>query len=138
MRSRKPVILLVEDNPADAGLVREALEEHGVECDLILMSDGETAIEFVEYLDAGVVGCPELVILDLNLPRRTGQEVLAQIRSSTICANVPVVILSSSDGQRDRDNAARLGASEYLRKPSRLNEFIELGAIFKKMLTPSY
>jgi len=125
----------VEDNPADSGLVREALKEHAVDCELILMTDGEQAIDFIQCLDAGQLPCPDLVILDLNLPKRPGRDVLARMRASPGCSRVLVVILTSSNNQKDRDDAARLGASRYIQKPSRLHEFIELGRVFKEMLS---
>ena len=132
---QKPIsILLAEDNPADVGLVREALEEYGVEGELIVATDGEKAIQFIHDIDAQQVTCPDLFVVDLNLPKKPGREVLESIRLSVHCLQTPVVILTSSDAQRDRDDAMRLGASKYLRKPSHLEEFIQLGAIFKAML----
>ena len=130
-------ILLVEDNPADAGLVREALEEHGVEGELVVLTDGESAIRFIRALDAQSIACPDLVIIDLNLPKRPGRDVLECVRQSVWCGHVPVVILSSSDAKEDRAETLRLGASRYIRKPSRLEEFMSLGAIFKAMLEGS-
>ena len=124
---------MVEDNPADAGLVREALEEHAVECELVLITNGERAIDFILRLDEKGLPCPNLVILDLNLPKRPGADILRSIRASR-CGHIPVVILTSSDSQKDKDDAARLGASGYFQKPSRLDEFIELGRVFKTML----
>ncbi len=133
---RKPLILLAEDNPADALLVRKALEEHGVNGEILVIADGERAIEFIEALDAHPSGaCPDLAIIDLNLPKRSGRDVLERMRRSERCRHVPVVILSSSDAQRDRSDAARFGASQYIPKPSRLEEFLSLGAIFKAALT---
>jgi DNA-binding response OmpR family regulator len=115
-------------------LVQEALEEHGVHGELIVLTDGESAIQFIRSLDAQGVECPDLVILDLNLPKKPGREVLECMRQSVTCSLVPVVILSSSDAAVDRAETTRLGASRYIRKPSRLDEFMSLGAIFKAML----
>ena len=123
----------MEDNLADAGLVREALEEYAVECELLLITNGERAIDFILRFDEEGLPCPDLVILDLNLPRKPGTDVLRRMRASR-CAHVPVVILTSSDRQKDKDEAAGLGASGYIQKPSRLAEFIELGRVFKTML----
>ncbi len=125
---------MVEDNPADAGLIREAFEEHGVHCEIILLTNGEQATEFFHGIDAGKMPCPDLVILDLNLPRKSGREVLAAIRSSKKSSQMPIAILTSSDSKEDRQETAALGASRYLRKPSRLADFIALGAVFKAML----
>jgi chemotaxis family two-component system response regulator Rcp1 len=133
---RQPVsILLAEDNPADAGLVRKALEEHGVEGELVVIPDGEKAIEFIQALEDEAAPCPDLAIVDLNLPKKPGREVLERMRMSERCRHIPVVILSSSDAERDKADAARFGASRYIRKPSRLDEFLSLGAIFKAVLS---
>jgi CheY-like chemotaxis protein len=126
--------LLVEDNPADVRLVRTALEHHEVECEITVFVDGEKAILFIQAVDAEAIACPDLIIIDLNLPKRPGREVLECIRRSEKCREVPVVVLSSSDAVQDRDEASRLGASLYLKKPSRLEEFLNLGAIFKETL----
>ena len=133
MPARTQNILLVEDNPADVGLVREALEEHASACELIVITDGESAIEFLRDVAGKGTQGPDLIVLYLNLPRRTGREVLEFIRSSSKFTEVPIVILSSSDGRKDRDDATRLGATRYIRKPSRLEEFIKLGAVFKQL-----
>jgi len=74
-------MFLVEDNPADAGLIRKALEEHGVAGELTVADDGEEAIHFIRSLDREPsVECPDLVIIDLNLPRKSGREVLETMR----------------------------------------------------------
>jgi two-component system, chemotaxis family, response regulator Rcp1 len=127
-------VLLVEDNPADVGLVREALSEHGVDCVLSVITDGESAIDFMEEVDDGRLDCPDLIILDLNLPKRPGRDVLQFIRTSIRCSQVPVLVLSSSGAQKDKDEAAELGASRYIQKPIRLDDFINLGKLFKDML----
>ena len=128
-------ILLVEDNPADAGLVQKALEEHGFAGELSVADDGETAIQVIRSLDhEPLADCPDLVIIDLSLPRRSGREVLEAMLHSERCRYVPVVILSSSDAQQDKADAARLGASRYIRKPSRLDEFLGLGRIFRELI----
>lgn len=127
-------ILVVEDNPADVGLIREALEEHQVRCDLIVINNGERAIQFIEALAGDASACPHLVILDLNLPKKSGRDVLKSVRASVLCGYVPIIVLTSSDNQKDRSEAARLGASRYIRKPSRLAEFLSLGAVFKETL----
>lgn len=129
--------MLVEDNPADIGLVREALDEHGVDCVLTVISDGQQAVDFIEQADAGQICCPQLILLDLKLPKRTGHEILQAVRASVTCRQVPVVILSSSDARIDREEAARLGATWYIRKPQRLEEYLQLGHLFKTLLESS-
>jgi CheY-like chemotaxis protein len=134
-KGRACSVLLVEDNPADSMLVRKAFEEHGFSGELTLVEDGETAIQLIQGLDLEALAeCPDLVIIDLSLPRKSGSEVLETMRRSERCGRIPVVILSSSDALQDKAVAARLGASRYIRKPSRLEDFLALGAIFKEII----
>ena len=130
-------IVLVEDNPGDVALVREALYENGIRSELTVIFDGERAVELFDRLDRDRMRCPDLVLLDLKLPKRDGHEILERMRASVHCAHVPVVIVTSSNAREDRDKAAKLGATRYIRKPHRLDEFIQLGAVFKEMLTPT-
>lgn len=100
-----------------------------------MADDGEKAVDYIRSLDGEpFIDCPDLVIIDLNLPRKSGREVLETMRRSERCRHVPVVILSSSDAQEDKADAARLGASRYIRKPSRLEDFLRLGEIFKEII----
>ena len=117
--------------------MREALDEHGVNCDLVVLGDGETAIRYLQDFDTQPRDCPDLIIIDLNLPKRSGREVLQTMRLSVKCRTAPVVVLSSSDAQRDKTDSARLGADRYIHKPLRLEEFLGLGAVFKAMLETS-
>jgi len=111
-----------------------ALVEHGIEGGLFVVADGEIAIQLIEELDNQPIDCLDLAIIDLNLPKRPGREVLERIRHSERCRGIPIVILTSSDAQEDRADAARLGADHYIRKPSKLEEFLKLGAFFKQIL----
>jgi CheY-like chemotaxis protein len=111
-----------------------ALEEHGVEGELIVIADGEKAIEFIQALEDEAATCPDLAIVDLNLPKKPGREVLARMRLSERCRHIPVVVLSSSNAEQDKADAVRFGASRYLRKPSKLDDFLSLGLIFKAVL----
>jgi CheY-like chemotaxis protein len=128
-------IVLVEDNPGDVALVREALYEYSIQSELTVLFDGERAFELFDRLDRDRMRCPDLVLLDLKLPKRDGHEVLEHMRASVQCAHVPVVIVTSSNAREDRDKAAKLGATRYIRKPHSLDEFIQLGAVFKEILT---
>jgi CheY-like chemotaxis protein len=128
-------LLLIEDNPADANLVKEALAEAQLDCNLRLMDDGAAAIEFISRVDADPHGTgPDLILLDLNLPKVNGEEVLKHIRLSPKCRHAKVMIISSSDAPSDRERAMNLGASEYFRKPSNLDQFMELGRRVRAML----
>ena len=122
-------IFLAEDNPADVYLLREALAaECAGEIDVVVAQDGEEALDFFQgrgaFHDAGH---PDLIILDLNLPKSDGNDVLKVIRETASLATVPVVILTSSDSPRDRAAAERLGANHYITKPSDLDDFLALG-----------
>lgn len=128
-------ILVVEDSEPDALLVREALRRSGLEFELQLLEDGERAVDYIEVLERDeAVRRPDLVLLDLNLPMKSGSQVLERLRQSALCADVPVVILTSSDSPNDKAQAAQLRATEYFRKPSRLDEFMTLGQVVRKIL----
>jgi CheY-like chemotaxis protein len=127
-------ILLVEDNPADVFLVREALREHRVECTVNVAAEGQEVLRMLTELPSRDGSGPNLVILDLNLPRHDGIEILQNIRKNSGLSHIPVVVLTSSDSPRDRFAAVALGATRYLRKPSSLEEFLGLGAVFKELL----
>lgn len=130
---RRHVVLLIEDNLADASLVREALSEHQVEGELFVVRDGETALRLFASFHTEFP-CPSLIILDLNLPRISGHGVLEALRRGEACRDAPVAILSSSNTREDRAAATALGSNRYLHKPVTLQEFLSLGAIFKAML----
>lgn len=128
-------ILLVEDNPGDVILIREMLAEHGLRGELKVLGDGDIACEFIARLDQDTeIPCPGLLILDLNLPRRSGREVLKALRESDRCSSIPVAILSSSSAPNDRDAVAALGADTYIQKPISLEEFMQIGAILRQVL----
>jgi CheY-like chemotaxis protein len=130
-------IVLVEDNPGDVVMIREALYEYEIRSELTVVFDGEKAFQLFDRLDRDRMRCPDLVLLDLKLPKRDGHEVLEHMRASIQCAHVPVVIVTSSNAPEDRDKAAKLGATRYIRKPHRLDEFIQIGAVLKELLTSS-
>jgi DNA-binding response OmpR family regulator len=128
-------ILLIEDAEPDVFLVREALRQAGVSFHLKVLDDGEKAVEFIERLEQDAsVECPKLVLLDLNLPKRSGDQILERMRQSGRCSTVPVIIVTSSDSPKDRALTSRLGATLYFRKPSRLDEFMKLGPLVRQVL----
>jgi chemotaxis family two-component system response regulator Rcp1 len=128
-------ILLVEDNPADVYLIRETLQEHGIDCTMRIASDGGEMLRIISSEQAHAEAQRlSLIILDLNLPRHDGTEILQCLRESAEFAHIPVVVLTSSDSPRDRLVANQFGAARYLRKPSNLEEFLRLGAVFKGLL----
>ena len=129
----KLMLLLVEDNPADVFLVREALREESLDCDLEVVDDGEQAIHFIDRVDAGGQAPPDLLLLDLNVPRIGGEQVLRRLRQSRPCEGIAVVVMTSSDSPHDRKKAAELGAAEYFRKPANLDEFMALGKMVRRL-----
>ena len=123
-------ILLGEDNPADVYLIRQALEENGIHYFLQVAAHGGELIEVMRTPEK----IPDLIVLDLNLPRHEGLEILKLIRENSEFQSVPVVILTSSDSPKDRVAASALGADCYIRKPSGLDEFMAIGQTFKTLL----
>jgi chemotaxis family two-component system response regulator Rcp1 len=128
-------VLLVEDAEPDVYLMREALKRSGGEFQLQVLEDGEKAVEFIDTLDRDESArCPDLLLLDLNLPKKSGEQVLEHMRRSRRCAHIPVIVVTSSDSPRDKAQTARLGATQYFRKPSRLDEFMALGPLVLSLL----
>jgi len=129
-------VLLAEDNPGDVFLVRRALEKHGLlDVELVVVEDGQAALRYIERVDADdSVACPNLALLDLNLPRATGSRILTRIRQSRRCSGIPIIIVTSSDSPLDRDAASQLGASAYFQKPGDLAGFMRLGQVVRDAL----
>jgi DNA-binding response OmpR family regulator len=128
---------MAEDNLADALLVREAIRLENLPLDVYGALDGEVAIEFLGKAETDPEApAPELVLLDLNLPKRDGFEVLRRIRASKKYGNVPVIIMTSSDSKADRNEGASLGAG-YFRKPPNYQEFMKIGLTLRRFLEDS-
>ena len=136
LRLRQPFVLLVEDSPADIYIVRESLKKHMKDIDLQVLNDGEKAFNLIEATEADdSVAAPALLILDLNLPKRSGQEILRRVRQSAKLGHIPVVIFTSSDSPLDRAETTKLGATAYFRKPADLEEFMCIGKVVQSVLT---
>jgi len=118
-------ILLVEDNPGDARLTREVFAEGRITNHLHVASDGVEAIRFLRregpYRDKPR---PDLILLDLNLPKKDGREVLAEIKADAALQSIPVVVLTTSAADQDVDNTYRLHANSFITKPVDLDQFI--------------
>lgn len=117
-----PLIALVEDNADDEALTLRALKKHGIANDIVVLRDGVEALAFLLAPDKPL---PQLILLDLNLPRVNGLEVLQKLRAEARTALLPVVILTSSNEERDLVNGYRLGANSYVRKPVDFVQFSE-------------
>ena len=120
-------ILLVEDNPGDARLTQEALNDGKIKNNLHIAYDGVEATDFLfkrnEYKDAPR---PDLIILDLNLPKKNGQEVLAEIKADPGLTSIPVIVLTISKAEEDIVRSYNLHANCFLIKPIDLNQFFEV------------
>jgi CheY-like chemotaxis protein len=127
-------ILLAEDNAADVFLVRKALKKEDLDYQLEVFSDGEEVLRFLEMVEKEAAPCPALMLLDLNLPKRSGEEILESFRGTARCSSIPVIVLTSSDSPKDRERAASFGVAHYFRKPADLNEFMMLGPVIRKVL----
>jgi CheY-like chemotaxis protein len=128
-----PHILLVEDNPADADLVAEALAQFTVPPRLSVVPDGEAALRFLgtKHHDRPP-DVPDLIILDLNLPKKNGHEVLAAVKADDALRHIPVVIFTSSAAERDRFQAYHDHASCYITKPPDLDAFFHAFRTFEE------
>jgi CheY-like chemotaxis protein len=124
-------ILVIEDNQADVFVIQDAIRASGIEAHVRVVNNGEDAIRF---LDSAETPCPGLVILDLNLPKIRGNEVLHHLRQGR-CSDTPVIIASTSGMLQDRQLATTAGASLYFRKPSRYDEFMKLADLIRDIFT---
>lgn len=124
----KPIeILLVEDNPGDADLAREALEGSKMRNTLHVVGDGVAAMDFLRRTGAHAgAPRPDLILLDLNLPKKDGREVLAEIKSDDDLKRIPVVILTTSTAEEDVLRTYNLHANCYITKPIDLNQFLKV------------
>ena len=110
-----------------------ALKQADLDCDLTVIEDGGDALEFVRR-EASADARPDLAILDLNLPRRDGMEVLNGMRSNPVFSDVPVAVLSSSSLPRERARGEALRVRRYIQKPADLDEFLKIGGEVKALL----
>lgn len=120
-------VLLVEDNPADVRLTREAFKATSAPCRLHVVGEGEAAVSFLmkrgPYANAVK---PDLILLDLNLPKKDGRQVLNEIKQDPELRSIPVIVLTTSSDPRDITAAYRLHANCYLQKPVDLQDFLAM------------
>ncbi len=123
----KPTILIIEDDPADVRLLREALRESSLHPTLYILGDGSAAIRFLDELrQENSQSLPHLVLLDLNLPQKSGFDILRHIKGEDNLKRIPVIVLSSSQNPDDIAKAYDLHANCYLTKPVDFEPFIEI------------
>src|SRR5262245_29182427 len=130
-------ILVVEDNAMDVFLIHDALQAVQIDADVQVISDGLSAIHFFEAADSDEhAPTPAIVLLDMNLPKKSGAEVLKQLRASFRCRETPVLIVSSSSTPRDVSALQGLAISGYFKKPTNYDDFMKLGPLVKSLLKP--
>ena len=132
-QNRSVRVLLVEDNPADALLAAELIKETGIPAKITTVSDGEIAISTLQKLGVGGSDFPELILLDINLPKKNGHEVLKFIRDAHL-ANAYVAIYTGSSSPEDKRNAIEHGADAYIIKPIGPKEMERTIAKFREIL----
>jgi CheY-like chemotaxis protein len=120
-------VLLVEDDPGDVLLIQEAFEDNKLHNNLHVVNDGEQAVAYLrregEYADAAR---PDLVLLDLNLPRKDGREVLAEVKADEDLRTIPIVVLTTSDAEEDVLRSYQLHANAYVSKPVDFQRFVSV------------
>ncbi len=128
---RTPVVLLVEDDEADVLMMRRSLQCDELPLELLVAEDGEQALALLKLAEVPDGKRPDLVLLDLNLPRLNGKEVLAAIRADERLAGLPVVVVSTSDAPRDVADCYRLGANAVVTKPTDFKRFREVVGVLR-------
>lgn len=122
--ARCPEVLLVEDDPGDVAMTSEAFEEAGYQVHLNVVSDGEQAVAYLRRQgDHALSPRPDLVLLDLNLPRMSGHEVLAEIKNDPDLLRIPVVVLTTSQSPDDIMSSYQLHVNAYVPKPTGVEQF---------------
>ena len=123
-------VFLAEDNQADIYLVEMALQSHGLQFKLTATLDGEEAIHRMEAFSEQE--CPDIALLDQNLPRVNGEQVLEVIRRHQHCKQIPIIVMSSSETRRNMEFLRKFGAT-FFKKAANLDDFLKLGAVVKEL-----
>ena len=123
------IVLLVEDNPADQQLCLRAFQKGKINVNIHIVSDGQEAMDFLlnqhTFTDKTKYPRPDLVLLDINMPRKDGKQVLKEIKDNPDLKLIPVVMLTTSDQEKDIIDSYQLGVNSYISKPVRINDFVE-------------
>jgi CheY-like chemotaxis protein len=119
-------LLVVEDCPSDVWLIKEALKQATVPVQVSVAEDGVAALEHMKLAGEGKAMRPDLILLDLNLPRRNGLEVLAELKASPIHRHIPVLMMSTSREDEDIRECYRLNANCYISKPGTLDDYFDV------------
>ncbi len=128
-------ILVIEDNASDVFLLKRALNQQDFRFELVHLPTGDEALAFIRgqgaYADAAT---PDLILVDLNLSKYTGEDILREVRSAAHLTGIPVCVWSSSRSRRDEDLLRDLDVTRFITKPSGLDQFMEIGKIIKDLL----
>jgi CheY-like chemotaxis protein len=128
--SHSPSVLVAEDEPTDALILRIAFEQAGIPLSLVVVGDGEEAVNYLcgnpPYTDRSVHPIPVLILLDLKMPRMTGFDVLAWLASRPDFKHVPAIIFSSSSEEQDVSRARQIGARDYFIKPPSISDYVKI------------
>ena len=123
------IVLLAEDNPAEQRLAQRALVRGRISCDLRIVSDGEEAMDYLlrrkQYADPKQAPRPDLLLLDLNMPKLDGRQVLQQMKSNPQLAVIPVIVLTTSQQEQDILQSYQLGCNSFIKKPVDVHAFID-------------
>jgi CheY-like chemotaxis protein len=132
---RKAQILVIEDNPGDVSLLKLALRDAKVDCEMTVIDDGGAALDyFHEYKQRPDSVTPDLVVLDLNLPKNDGLEIMEAMRANPRFREVPVALFSSSSAASERSRLKAFHVGRYLAKPPDLDGFLRIGGMLKELL----
>lgn len=130
-----PVILYIDDDTDDCLFLRSSLEDAGNRAKLICASNGEEALEYLNSV--APASLPNLIVLDLNMPRWDGRKTLQSLKSQPHLASIPVVILSTSESKQDKEACAQLGAASYFKKPFHYDGYKSIIASFSHYMKAS-
>ena len=130
MKGDSPPVLVAEDEPTDALILRMAFEQAGIPCSIVVVSDGKEAVDYLcgqhPYTDRSVHPLPALLLLDLKMPRMTGFDVLAWLASRPDFRHLPAIIFSSSADDEDVSRARQMGARDYFVKPHSVSDYVKI------------
>ena len=127
---REAVILMAEDNPAEQRLAERALGRGIIQCDLRMVSDGEETLDYLyrrgQYEDVSTSPRPDLLLLDLNMPKLDGRQVLEKMKQDSDLKQIPVVVLTTSKAEQDIARSYELGCNSYMNKPVEVDTFVSV------------
>ena len=130
------IILLAEDDPDDVVLIRDAFNENRFECKFLSVNDGEELLDYLyvrgKFYDPSLCPKPDIILLDLNMPKKDGREALAEIKSDFTLKTLPIVVLTTSNSEVDITRSYNLGANSYVTKPMSYSELIKIIGIMGK------